>query len=483
MIAMMNLDDVFRQTASHQPRQAAIIEPGKQRTLTYAELDHAIQAASDALRQAGVGPGDCVGLHCASGVSYIVFNYAIWRCGGCTVPIPVELTGDEKAEVCREIALDFLISTSGQMSFATPRGEPVRLDEKAAVVPVQSSRQHPVGFLEINSAFIRFTSGTTGASKGIVLSHESIHERIHAANEVLGIGPADRVIWMLSMSYHFTVSVVGYLTFGATIILPANHFAPAVIQATRQHEATLIYASPMHCALLADYPEAVPLPSLRLVISTTSSLDRSISEKFHQRYGRPISQALGIIEVGLPCINVDFAAERPGSVGPVLPAYRLRLEDVGFGPGLNEISFRGPGFLDAYYHPWQTRKEIMPDGWFHTRDIGELDADGCLYLRGRSKDVINVAGMKFFPQEVENVLSQHDQVAAVCVYPHRDARLGEVPYARIVAKPGTSGEILARQLRQYCQQRLASYKVPEKIEFVASLPRTASGKVLHRELS
>ncbi len=481
----LNLDDVFRQTAAKQPEHPAIIEAGRARTITYGELDRAIQSVSEQLREAGVHPGDCVGLHCASGMEYIVFNYAIWRCGGCTVPIPVELASEEKAEICREIVLDYVISPKAQLTFATPRNErqPAALGNQAVIVPVRSSRPPPPGFREINSGFIRFTSGTTGSSKGIVLSHESIHERICAANEALDIGTADRVLWMLSMSYHFTVSIVGYLTFGATIVLPANHFAQAVVEATEQHQATIVYASPMHCALLADYPHASPLSSLRLVVSTTSSIDLEVARRFHERYERPICQALGIIEVGLPCINVDHAAERPASVGRVLGAYRLRLEDVGLGDSLREISFQGPGFLDAYYHPWQTRDQIMPDGWFRTRDIGELDAEGCLYLRGRSKDVINVMGMKFFPQEVETVLSQHEGVQEACVYAHRDARRGEVPYARVVARPGTSGDVLERQLRRHCEQRLAAYKVPQRIEFVESLPRTASGKIIHRELA
>src|SRR5207302_243155 len=163
-------------------------------------------------------------------------------------------------------------------------------------------------------------------AKGVVLSHETIYDRICAANEALRLGPGDRVVWLLSMAYHFTVSIVGYLTCGAAVVLPADHFAAATLGAARRHGATMIYASPAH---------------------------------------------------------------------------RLRLEDVGQGPGLGEILLAGKGFLDAYYEPWRPRGAVMPDGWFRTGDVGELDADGCLFLRGRVKDMINVLGQKFFPQEVE----------------------------------------------------------------------------------
>ncbi len=101
-----------------------------------------------------------------------------------------------------------------------------------------------------------------------------------------------------------------------------------------------MYAAPTHWEWLADYPEASPLPGLRLVISTTSALDRQVARRFHHRYGLPVTQALGIIEVGLPCINLDFAAEKNDSVGRVLPAYELRMEDIGLAGTLREISFR-----------------------------------------------------------------------------------------------------------------------------------------------
>ena len=218
------------------------------------------------------------------------------------------------------------------------------------------------------------------------------------------------------MSYHFAVTIVGYLSLGAAIVLPPNHFARAISDATCRHSATLIYGSPAHYAWLAECEPPTALPSLRLRISTTAALDPRAAEKFYRRFNLPVTQALGIIEVGLPFINVDFAVGRNSAVGRVLPAYRLQMADVGLGDGFKEILLGGGGFLDAYYRPWRDgAAEIMPDGWFHTGDVGELDADGCLFLRGRTKDVISVLGMKFFPQEVEAVLLSHPAVQGACV--------------------------------------------------------------------
>jgi len=288
------------------------------------------------------------------------------------------------------------------------------------------------------------------------------------------------VLWVLSMSYHFTVSIVAYLTFGATIVLPENHFAAAITDAVCRSQATLLYASPTHYALLADSPQAAPLPSLRLAVSTTSSLNGGVAATIAERYQLPISQALGIIEAGLPCIHVDPASHRWDSVGRVQLPYRLRLEDIGLGAEHQAILLSGPGFLDAYYDPWQTRSQIMQGGWFRTGDVGFVDRNGYLFLRGRSKDVISVMGMKFFPQEVERVLAAHPQVEAASVYGSRDERWGETVNARVVARGAANLADFERALRQHCRQQLAAYKVPERIEIVAALPRTPSGKILHR---
>jgi long-chain acyl-CoA synthetase len=477
----LNLYDVFHHTARRQPDRPAVLGPGPDDMLTYAAADEAMRRDAVRLAAAGVGPGACVGLHCPSGARYILATYAAWRCGACVVPVPVELSSPEKEEILRTVALDFVISPTAAAAFLAPhrRGPEAELWPGTAAYSVARLRPPPAGFAAINAAFVRFTSGTTAAAKGVVLSHETIHERIHAANAALRLGPDDRVVWPLSMAYHFAVSIVGYLSFGAAIILPVNHFGQALLEASRRHRGTVVYGSPAHFAWMAAVPSVAPLPDLRLAISTTAGLDRAAADRFRERFGLPLVQALGIIEVGLPFINLADAVRRPEAVGRVLPAYELRLDDAGLGAGLGQILLRGPGFLDAYYHPWRPRSEVMPDGWFRSGDVGEMDADGCVSLRGRLTDVINVLGMKFFPQEVEAVLRSHPAVEDARVFSRPDPRLGEAPHAQVLLRRGaarpTEGELAA-----HCEKRLALFKTPTRIEFVDSLPRTASGKVLHR---
>ena len=313
-----------------------------------------------------------------------------------------------------------------------------------------------------------------------MLSHETIFDRIHAANEVLKIGPDDSVVWLLSMSYHFTVSIVAYLSFGAGIVLCPNYFGKTIVEAANRHGATLIYGSPVHFRMMAHETSGLPL-HLRLAISTTTALTKEIEQAFYQRFGIPLSQAYGIIEIGLPSICTESQTSKPNSVGKLLPAFELRLLDSGNGENAHHIQVRGKGMLDAYYDPWKTRESIlMQDGWFDTGDLGYIDQDGYLFITGRSKEMISVAGMKFFSQEVEAVLESHPGVKEACVFPAPQAQTGEVAHARVVLNNGSLDERVTPDLIAHCAAHLASYKVPEQISLVSELPRTASGKLIRR---
>ncbi|MBI4698010.1 MAG: long-chain fatty acid--CoA ligase [Nitrospirae bacterium] len=406
----------------------------------------------------------------------------VWLCGACAVPIPVELVPEEKHRIFGDIRLDTVISPVETINIADPyrKGEPIYVFGNIAAVPVKNAREHPAGFSKINAAFLRFTSGTTGDSKGVVLSHETIYDRINAANEVLCINPEDKIVWLLSMSYHFAVSIVAYLTFGATIVLCRNHLGSTVIQAALQHNGSIIYGSPVHYEMMAYDRSSLMMPDIRLVISTTAALRNEISNKFYDRFNIPLVNTYGIIEVGLPCINL-WPLGKESSVGQVLPSYEISMEDMGLGDGHKAIKFRGKGFIDAYYDPWQTRSEIMTDGWFTTGDLGMVDHEGYLFILGRSKEMINVGGMKFFPREVEAILESHPSVREAYVFAVKHAMFGEIPNANVVMNKGFEDSFSGAQLQAFCRSHAALYKVPEKIEVVDILPRTASGKLIRRK--
>lgn len=479
----MNLFDRFSEMVDQQPEQPLIIGPAEERCESYGQVYHQIEQLIAQLKTNGITAGDTVGLHYTSGPDYIYWVYAIWGCGACVVPIPTELTASEKAQIFQTIRLETVISQANlnQELETVPITARHLLSDEVTLIRVEPLREHPADFSRVNAAFVRFSSGTTGTAKGVVLSHETILKRVEAANELLQIGSGDRILWMLSMAYHFVVTIVSYLTFGATIVFCGNHFGITILRTAIKHRVTIIYGAPTHYELMTHTRGSDMLPdSVRLAIATTTALHPDVGRKFYERFSRALNETYGIIEIGLPCINLEKPWQKRGSVGQLLPAYEMTLKDMGDGSDLKGIYVRGQGIVDAYYHPWQPRQEILAqhEGWFFTGDLGYFDDEGYLYIQGRSKEVISVGGMKFFPQEVEAVLEQHPAIKEACVYGYHDKRLGEIPQAQLVKQSGVNTLPTEEELNEFCLQYLATYKIPKQFIFVDELARTASGKVI-----
>ncbi len=479
----VNLSELFYQRAAIQPDNPVILGPHEDNCITYGAFQRDIRQLAERLQVLGIQAGMNIGLHYPSGQAYIAFTYALWACGACVTPIPVELADDEKLQLFHHIAIDGLISAERLITALEPvivDHRPVALPDQALYVSVKALREPPPALAALNPAFIRFSSGTTSDAKGVVLSHETIYERIQAANQGLDISPADRIVWLLSMAYHFAVSIVAYLTFGATIILCKNAFGVTILQTAAHHRATLIYGAPTHYELMTHDRSGQSLPPLRLAIVTTTRVRPEVAEAFYQRFGQALNETYGIIEVGLPAINLEQPREKQGSVGRLLPAYNLKLADLTEDTS-GEILLRGPGLLDAYYDPWQPREIILQqhDGWLATGDLGVLDEEDYLTIVGRSKEMISVGGMKFFPMEVESLLERHPAVREACVFGYPDRRLGEQPHALLVLQPQSDPPSEAA-LKAFCSEHLAAYKVPQQYQFVRRLTRTASGKLIRR---
>ena len=406
-----------------------------------------------------------VGLACASGVNYIVLAMAILKAGGCLVPLADELTEAERREIIERTGLCGMILGGAE--------------DKQWVELVTPELENEAEFATLDPAFIRFSSGTTGKSKGVVLSHAKLRERIVAANAALEIGPGDRVLWMLPMAHHFAVSIMLYLYHGACTVLGESHLAEQVLKTAKATRATVIYGAPFHHSLLAADQGGFAWPDLRLAVSTAAPLPVEVARRFRERFGKPLVQGLGIIEIGLPLLNTGGAGDSPTAVGRPLPAFDVELrDDEGLSVPIGcvgELWVKGPGMFDAYLSPWQTVDEICVDGWFATGDLAETDAAGRIYLRGRTKSVLNVNGMKVFPEEVETVIEQHPQVRKCRVTGNTHAMLGTVPVAEIILQDGA--KLSVRELTHWCRESLSIYKVPVRVTFVGELPLTASGKI------
>jgi long-chain acyl-CoA synthetase len=431
-------------------RAAIAVICGDQR-ISYGRLIEMVETASQPIEAV---PAARVGLRCPNGVEHIVLALAIVRAGKCLVPIADELCPREQEEVIRRTATGAIVEADGSVHEVESPAAP-SFDETALAA--------------LNPAFIRFSSGTTARSKGIVISHETLLARVTAANRGLRIGPADRVVWILPMAHHFAVSIMLYLLHGATTIVVTSHLAEDILASAREHGGTVLYGAPFHHGLLGAEASGLPWPTLRLAVSTAAALPVATAQAFEARYGVPLSQGLGIIEVGLPILNLEAGRAKPDSIGKPLPDFEVDVRG-------EELFVRGPGMLDAYLDPWRPQAEVLEDGWFRTGDLCRRDEDGCLYLVGRSHSVINVAGMKCFPEEVEAVLCEHPDIRAARVSGRPHPKAGAVPVAELVAmnpgQPPTLSSVVA-----CCRAALARYKIPVEFRFVDAIPLTASGKI------
>jgi long-chain acyl-CoA synthetase len=480
----MNLTEFLHASAARYADRPAVTDVRSGGVLRYGDLAREAAHVTAFLRAQGVEPGQRIGLLAPNGLAYLPAAFGLLDTGACLVPLASNLTPAEIAQILSEV------DVNGCLSW--PKADPVAAAGSGATLAggecegftfrwTNRAAQAPAGFHRLNPAFIRFTSGTTASSKGVVLSHEATAARVEASDRVLRFSERDRILWVLPLAYHFAVTMVAYVRAGAHVLMCPDTLPGSLVEAIRRFEASVFYASPLHFERLGNLKARTPLASLRLALSTSAPIAPAVMERFEAAYGLPVGQAYGIIEAGLPCINLGNEGLPASSVGRPVPGYDVAiLSDEGErlpAGTTGEVAVRGDGLFSAYYAPWLLREHIARDGWFPTGDIGWMDDVGALTLKGRKKAVIFVAGLKFFPEEVEHRINEFPGIKESRVFGQPHPRLGEVPCAEIVLDaPGCNIDAL----RAHCAHALSSYKVPLEFKIVAAIPRTPGGKILRR---
>lgn len=469
----MRVLEMIRGHAKQRAEHPALVidTGGASEVVSYARLVADFDALGDELRSKGVRPGDRCGLRAHQGRPFVDAGLGILAAGACLVPIPGDTTGEALSRAASESSLHHLLEAL-----------PDRRLESFADVAAVDGRGDAL-FRSLAPAYMRFTSGTTHLRKGVIVGADAVAARLENANRSLEISPEDRILWLLPMAHHFLVSILLYLRFGATILLPKSPFASPVLDLAQREGASVFYASPYHYGMLAKDKSSRGLESVRLAVSTADGLRADTASRFHERFGLPLVQALGIIEVGLPAMNRASAAHKPTALGRPTPGYEIWLRDadgrakVRSGPeDTGEICIRGTGLFDAYLSPFILAADALEDGSFRTGDQGYFDADGDLQLCGRRSNRINMAGMKFFSEEVEAALDTHPAVRMSRVFARQHPALGEIPSAEIVLEPGADAPD-RKALAAHLRDRLAGYKIPREFRVVDDLERTATGKL------
>lgn len=477
----MKIPDFLYQSARRWPNNTAVVDEWGM--VKYAELEALVRQIAANLKALNIAPHLGVAVMGKNSRYFIAQCFAVMECGAVVIPLSNEITTDEVHEIVKTTGLHAILAdhTSKAHFDNTPDIIKLTYQDWRLFFFNTANKQIPFAAHVKNPAFVRFTSGTTSISKGAILSHESIAERTESANQVLQLGPADTITWLLSMAYHFVVTIILYLRYGSSIVICKNFMANTIIENTNRHKATLLYCSPLHIRLLINDQSGRKMPSLKHVISTSVSIARAQCQTFSNRFDIPVSQAYGIIEIGLPILNFKKNKEYPDAIGYVLPDYQAQIIDdqgnVLPSEKTGNLVIRGPGMLDGYLDPPCGREGILRNGWFHTGDLASMDIDGLIRIAGRKKNMINVAGNKVFPEEVEAVLNQHPAVKLCRISGYMHSLLGECVQAEIVLY-NDEKKLDIEELITFCRNCLSPYKIPQKINFVESLPMTYSQKLI-----
>jgi acyl-CoA synthetase (AMP-forming)/AMP-acid ligase II len=477
----MNVFETLFRSARQWPDRTAIIDAGG--SLDYRSLWREVEALRVQLDRLGVREGQGVGVRARNGRAFVIGALAALGCGAVIMPIHHQMKPEEVSEMLARAPLCVILDEG---LGPAPAGKTVNLENPGGN-GLRFTRldgpQLPLAPDIKDAAFVRFTSGTTGAAKGVALTHRGVLERTRAANSGLGLGCEDKILWVLPMAYHFYVSIILYLEAGATVVVSGDYLAESILDAAARHQATFLYVTPMHVRILTGEGTGRTLPpSLRRVMSVSSKLHPQSARDFLARYKVPVSQGYGIIEVGLPIMNITEAAEHPEAIGRPVAGFEAIIVDDAMKPvaegETGQLALRGPGMFEGYLSPPRRRDEVLHDGWFLTGDLAHRDRGGRIALDGRTSSVIHVAGHKVFPEEVAAVLDQHPAVLRSRVSTRPHPQMGEVVHADVQLR-SDSAPTVTEDILAFCRRRLSSHKVPTSLDLVAEISLTSSGKVRH----
>jgi long-chain acyl-CoA synthetase len=516
----LNLASVLEHSARILPDREAIT--CGQARMTYAQLDAQASRLAAGLQAIGIAPGDHVALGSPNLPLFPIAYYAILKAGGVVVPLNVLLKpreiayhlkdSDAKALIvfegtpelpmaamaraaCDEVrGVQLVVMPAASTASPVPGAKTVQeVIEGAGPAKLSSRRRRPD-----DTAVILYTSGTTGHPKGAELSHENMLLNALASRDMylpaMRGGFQQDVALVTLPLFHSTAQTclmnAGLAGGFRLVLLP--RFDPAAVLETMQREEVSFWIGvpTMYWALLQHVRrhqvDTEPIARhLRLCISGGAAMPLEVMREFEAAFGVRILEGYGLSETSpVACFNQLHRPSKPGTVGQPIFGVDVRCVDdqdrfvSGGEPG--EIVIRGPNVMRGYYGRPEATEEVMRGGWFHTGDIGTIDADGYVAIVDRKKDMIIRGGFNVYPREIEEVMMAHPAVALAAVIGVPDERHGEEIKAYVVRRPGVS--LTEAELIAWCREQMAAYKYPRQVEFRDALPVSATGKILKREL-
>jgi len=505
----LNLATLLRTSARLHSKKPAVIVGDT--TFTYELLHSHAQRFAAALAKLGIQRGQHVALLLPNVPHFTIAYYAAHYAGYPVIPLNVLLTADEIAYHLSDSDSVALIAWEGffeQGRAGFQRAEACKHLILARANPTDTSAAEGVHNMTAliggaspmseltptnpdDTAVILYTSGTTGRPKGAELTHFNLfYNAEYASSRLIPFDSSTVSLAVLPLFHSFGQTMVqnGTLRAGGTMVLLPRFEAQAAFQLMQQHKVTLFGGVPTMYFALLNHPDAAKydLSSLQYCVAGGSAMPVEVMHAFDEKYKVNILEGYGLSETSpVASFNVLDRPKKPGSIGLPIEHVEFKLiDDAGrtisepMIPG--EICIKGVNVMKGYYKRPEANAEVIQNGWFATGDVAHRDDDGYYFIVDRKKDMIIRGGFNVYPREVEEVLYAHPAVAEAAVIGVKHESHGEEVKAVLALKAGhtaTADEIIA-----YCKEKLAAYKYPRLVEFREALPKTATGKILKREL-
>ena len=459
------------------------------RTYKGYELLAAAMHAASALERASATKH--VGVMLPTSGLFPIAALGAWITGRVVVPLNYLLSAEELAYVVHDSDIDTVVTATKLLEHtghAPGVANLIRFDEIDFKRPPKP--RIPKTAADTDLAALVYTSGTSGRPKGVMLSHGALLTNARQGGEHMRVRKDDRFLGVLPQfhCYGLTQLTITPLYFGVPVTYAARFSPTQILQLVQRDRATVMVAIPAMLNALASLKSARPeqVESLRLIVSGSEKLPRGVADKFQRVFGLPVREGYGMTEMAPATHCCVEGHEKPGTVGLPLPGVRQHIANPETGEKLpigraGEVRLNGPNRMTGYYKlPEATAEALDPDGFYKTGDQGMIDEGGYLTITGRIKEMLIIGGENVFPREIEEILDAHPAVHASAVVGRPDELRGEVPIAFVEVEEGQDFE--ERDLRSYCRERLAGYKVPRDIAPVDELPRSPTGKILRRKL-